>query len=238
MKRLFILLLTVCLATALSACAESTTSASSDTTTSSESDEIQQEHISFEPQFNQSVMCSNLPIGDEKPKNLDILVTAATIVDDIHSLATENFTDSITNQISGWNSLPSSLLGLEDDTRISLLCVNQTITNNSGEEVEFYVNSNRVIALDNSSGNELSDDGYLYANPIYIDANGKNDLTEVDDGVRRSMFKITLAAGETTDVTVGYAVSDELLEYPLMYVINPFGREDSSAGRLVLGYVE
>lgn len=237
MKRGLVILLTTCIAATLFACTDGRNTESSEASLSSvSSNEIQ--HDTIEPQFNQSVTCSSLSIGDGKPDTLDIIVTGATVLGDIHSLPSENYTDDIVSQISGWDSLPASLLSLDGSAEIHFLCVTQTVTNTSEKEVEFYVNSNRVIALDNSNGEELSDAGMFTTDPIYIDAGGKNDLTETADGVRQHMFRISLAAGESVDVTVGYAVSESLLQHPLMYVINPFGREDSAAGRLVLGYVE
>lgn len=197
----------------------------------------QAEPFSLKPEFNQSVTCTSLSINGSPEQNLIITLSSAYIVSDIHSLPSENFEDDISPIIQNGDTLSAVDFGFNEKDTANLLCICQTVTNDSEANVTFHVNSNRLFILDNSTGEMLGDTG-IHIEPIYIDAGGKNDMSEVSPGIRPHQFAVSLEAGETCDIAVGYVLTDEALAQPLAYKLNPFGREESATQRLVLGYVE
>lgn len=240
MKKLSILFLSICAALALVGYSrEMDTNHGVAPVSSSANSAASSEVQSSTPQFSQSIVCSGLSFDGVDAPELEVEIDRAMIVQDFHTFPAENFKDDIAAQIAGWITLPASLLPMADeDAQIRLLCVTQTITNNSAQEVTFSANA-RLIALDSATGEELEAvSGDLASEPLYIDASGKNDMTEAASGIRPHQFQITLAAGESVKITTGFAVSGKLLEMPLLYWVNPFGREDAAAGRVVMGYVE
>ena len=191
-----------------------------------------------ETQFNHQVTCSSLSIGEKPSQDLAISISKAYVEPDIHALASEHFNDGIREQISGWDTLPSSLLCVEEGTAVKLLCIEQSVTNKSEEPAEFGVGTNQIIAVDSETKEDIDPEYDFSAELIYVDANEKNDTTEVEQGVHLHSNTITLAPGESVKIVLGYAASEKLLTYPLTYLVNPFGREETAAERLVLGYVE
>lgn len=191
----------------------------------------------LEPQFNQDVTCTSLSIGNNPAQDITFTVTSAYLVEDIHSLPAENFEDDLFAEMEDLDSLPPSEFNFAEGEAVRFLCIDQTVKNDLSSEVSFSTGNQRVLVLDSSTGEAVESD-VIYSEPIYIDANGKNDASEVARGIRPHLFNVTLAPNEACNITVGYAVTDTALEKPLAYSLNPFGREESAAQQLVLGYVE
>lgn len=233
MKKACVLLTTFVMLLSLCACAGGSSSGN-DASSSAEQVDID----ITKTQFNHQVTCSSLSIGEKPSQDLAISISKAYVEPDIHALASDHFNDGIREQISGWDTLPASLLCVEEGTAVKLLCIEQSVTNKSEQQVEFSVGANQIIAVDSATKTYIDPEYDFSAELIYVDANQKNDMTEIEEGVHLHSNTITLAPGESVNIVLGYAVSEKLLTYPLTYLVNPFGREESAAERLVLGYVE
>ena len=119
-----------------------------------------------------------------------------------------------------------------------LVLVTQTVENRSDVELTFngLLNGGETLAAMSTPGDDVS--STLAGEAVYIDAQGKNDTSVGADGAAHNFFQITLAAGESVEIQLGYGISDEQKDGWFTYYVNPFGLDQSATQRVELGYVE
>lgn len=112
------------------------------------------------------------------------------------------------------------------DIPATILLVKQTYTNLSESSVDLSLLSNKVSGLDPSTHNAIEDlTGPRHYCAVYLATSGEGFQKDADKG----FWIVTVPGGATVDVTIGYAVPQELEGKELQYTFSPFGDTDQGS---------
>lgn len=148
-------------------------------------------------------------------KTVSLTVNSSYVVEDISSISADdviNYDIPLADPDGGGGINPKYLdFNATEATPTSMVIVEQTITNTSGQDLELNVGSMKIIPkvpMDAANGD------LIYVNPH----ENSNDSSE--------FFHVLLKSGQSLDLSFGFAVVTESLASGLYYQPNIFGYSD------------
>lgn len=171
----------------------------------------------------------------------------------LSDLPTENIRYDVWNEIDAGQLTDQEMHVWEDKSEgiteqqvpMTLVFVEETIKNTGEVPVKGVSIVGNLAPVNPQTREFIPRANYQNARPenVYIDACGKNDMSEHHNtsGYRPGMIYLTeLQPGESADVLLGYAVPDTALEYPMGVLHTGFGDDDSYRLEkvVIIGYVE
>ncbi len=113
----------------------------------------------------------------------------------------------------------------------SYIVADMTVTNNSGEDREYYTNSSAFYCFDRREDGSINWETAVCAD-VY-DFNGEKSVQDAD------FFRTTIKAGETKYFRIGYRIADSELDRKFDYVCIDFGTylvdSDPDKGKMAVG---
>lgn len=185
---------------------------------------------------------SNTQIGDKVSLALDsdiqieATLLSAEFCKDIKILAEKtekwSFTNELTTPIDGEGSMDPRTLNNGSEP-VELLLLKQSYENTTENSIELSMLSNKVGGLDPLTHQPIENlTGPRHYCAVYLDVSSEGQQRDSEKG----FWIVIIPAGKKIEVTVGYAVSAELIDKEIQYTFSPFGDTDKESAQATVRF--
>lgn len=185
---------------------------------------------------------SDIQLGDkvsltlDSDKQIEATLLSAEVCKYITVLAEKtekwSFTNELTTPLDQKGNMDPRTLNNGTEP-VELLLVKQSYENTTKNAVELSILSNKVGGLDPLTHQPIQNlTGPQQYCAVYLDVSSEGQQRDSEKG----FWIVTIPAGKKVEVTVGYAVSAELIDKEVQYTFSPFGDTDKETAQATVRF--